>query len=174
MIEKQEVIDWVTELLCTYGYNKHKRKKYLWLKEEIEFTKYIKLNHSNFGNYFHVEYAFDLHALEREKQGFHHWGQINLHFWGSRTGLNTEEGFKKESFQDVTNESSSYKTAFDLDIPLDDKIRKQLMQEVIIEGVVNKLERIQTLDDLKKELQTEDEKYFVSLAVEDFLGISNE
>ena len=95
VIEKQEVIDWVTELLCTYGYNKHKRKKYLWLKEEIEFTKYIKLNHSNFGNYFHVEYAFDLHALEREKQGFHHWGQINLHFWGSRKGLNTEEGFKR-------------------------------------------------------------------------------
>lgn len=205
MIKKQEVMDWVTELLYPYGFNKHKRKKYLWLKEEMEFTKYIKLNHSKFGNYFHVEYAFDLHALEREKQGFHHWGQLNLHFWGNEEAMTTKEISKQtiidlnssevlftedlkeklqriivvdhpleESIQDKMNENSPYETAFDLDISIDDKIRKQLMQEVIMQGVVTKLERIHTLDELKKELQTEDEKYFVNRAVEDFFGISNE
>jgi len=201
-VEKQEVVDWVTEILQPFGYSKHKRKKYVWWKDETGFTKYIELNHSNFGNYFHVEYAFDLHALEREKKGFHHSNQLNLHFFEKTGESGTEdnsnerlyeldsfdalftadvkadtqrilsEGYsEEESIHDKLNGNSPYETAFDFDLPLDDTTRKELMREVIVQGVVIKLERLHNLDELKRELQTEDEKYFVSIVVQEFFGL---
>lgn len=203
-MDKKEFASLITEFLKQHGFTKHKRKKNLWLKEEEQLTKYVKLNHSSFGNYYHLEYAFDLQGLEKDGLDFHIWDQVNLHHY-KRTPKAVEELEASPSVNEPNNtlvklftddviteieklksgaytedewiqrsleKDPPYVNAFDLDVPLDEGMRIEFVKGVIENAVLAKLGRIQTLEDVKQLLQTEDERYFVTDDVRSFLGLT--
>lgn len=203
-MDKKEFTSLITEFLKEHGYIKHKRKKNLWLKEEEQLTKYVKLNHSNFGNYYHLEYAFDLQGLEKDQVDFHHWDQVNLHHYkrtnnaleeletspsADEPGDTLEKLFTDDGITEIENIKSGaytedewiqrslkkdppYVNAFDMDVPLDEGARMELVKDVLENAVLAKLERVQTLEDVKQLLQTEDERYFITDDVRSFLGLT--
>ena len=62
-MDKKDLINLISDTFCPVGF---KHKGNYWMLREIELTKMINLQKSNFGNYFYINYGFILNKLDRD------------------------------------------------------------------------------------------------------------
>ncbi|WP_291100855.1 MULTISPECIES: DUF4304 domain-containing protein [unclassified Flavobacterium] len=127
-MEKKDLVKLIDEKFSTLGF---KRKANNWIFNNAELSKVINLQKSNFGNFFYINYGFIILKLE----------------------LTTTTHFEKRLGSVNKMEQKRITDLLDLSNDLDDNERLLELNKLLSDQIVSDFQKINTEDDLLRELK---------------------
>lgn len=146
-MEKKDLIELLNGIFKPLGF---KHKGNIWVQNDTELSKMIKLQKSNFGNYYYINYGFIIKAIELNG--------LYMHLSYRLGSLNKEE--QKE----ITNLLD-----FEYEIPKEERI-STLRQKIELKILPNIL-KVNNEEDIKNYLKDPSHAYDIPLSVKKYLHI---
>lgn len=145
-MDKKEFITFLNQIFLSFGF---KKKGNNWSQETEELIKGINLQKSNFGNFYYINYSWNIKSLK--DQGIDH---VNRRF-------SSTDKIENARIDELLN----------LDEQMDANNRKIELYSLINAKVIEKLQSINTEKELLMELQSRPHLNDVPLIIKKYFGI---
>lgn len=144
---KKDLIELLNGIFKPLGF---KHKGNIWVQNDTELSKMIKLQKSNFGNYYYINYGFIIKAIELNG--------LYMHL-SYRLG-----SLDKEEQKEITNLLD-----FEYEIPKEERIStlRQKIELIILPNIL----KVNNEEDIKNYLKDPSHAYDIPLSVKKYLHI---
>lgn len=145
-MQKNDIIGFLDDILKPSGF---RRVKNTWKKEGEELTKIINLQKSTFGNLYYINYGFDINGLNYDGTSMH-------------------------IFRGLTTIGDNGKQLLDFDNAFGNERRMSQVAQKLRDLLSGELNEVNTVSELKKNLESRRHTNDVATRVKDFLGLLGE
>lgn len=146
-MEKKELIKVISEILNPIGF---KRKGNYWVINSDSINKIVNLQKSQFGNYYYINYGYIINSIPLKNM---------MHIYNSVTSLDEQEREEINLFLDLESDIS-------------DEKRKEGLKKILQNQLINKIQSIETEDDLLLSLKNRPHLNDIPLAVKNYFKLT--
>ncbi len=146
---KVQLVTLLDEILKPEGF---KRKGNSWYRSDEELIKKVQLQKSSFGNFYYINYGFDIKELELVGLAAHIYLRLG----------SMNERSNKEIIQ-----------LLDLDVEVPEEARKSKLTSYINEQIITEFKNINTAQDLLKYIQRTGQAFLMPLVVQKYFGLQS-
>jgi len=145
-MEKKRLASILSEVLVPIGF---KKKGNYWVINDVEITKMVNLQKSQFGNYFYINYGYILKSIPLDDI---------MHIYNRVTSLDIDERNKIAFLLDLENSIS-------------DEERTEALKKILQSKLIEKIQMINTENDLLAELKKRPHLNDITLAVKKYFNL---
>jgi hypothetical protein len=144
-MEKSELVDILNHALKPIGF---KKKGNYWIMNGEEINKGVNLQRSSFSKKYYINYGFIVNSIPLNGLMYHAYNRL----W-------TEDNLIERDLLNLENE-------------LDDEYRKKHLEEVVLEQLVNKMQSINSEEDVLNYIKTLPTLNIIPLTVKRYFNLA--